>query len=321
MAFSLFILCIYRWSELAATWRQALFSAVFALAIIFPWLLWNYATFGSILQVSAESVPFVAQRKFDLLYGTTGKYGFLSIEALRNMLKPFVYTCLGLPLLTILAWIFTRTRSSQNQDQRGLERSLSGLLVIVCGALFLLSFHTIVRGFIRDWYIEDLMPLFAIVFAISAVLALTRWRSNAFRTILYLVSFATLLVIGYGELRSPRYDSQKAVVYEGVEFVRHLPPSSRVGAFNSGWYAYFAPENVHVVNLDGVVNPEAFHFIKTGKLHDYLREDSISYLLDFRGDIDGFRGLMDKEFTTDYALDSTLSSPKSLDSLLVLKRK
>ncbi len=321
MAFSLFFLCIYRWSVLAATWRQALFSAIFALAIIFPWLLWNYATFGSILQVSAESVPFVAQRKFDLLYGATGKYGFLSIEALRNMLKPFVYTCLGLPLLTLIALVFTRRRTAEDQNQSGLERSLGGLLVIVCGALFLLAFHTIVRGFIRDWYIEDLMPLFAIVFAISSVLALKRWTGNAIRTMLYIVSFATLVVIGFGELRSPRYNSQKAVVYEGVEFVRHLPPDSRVGAFNSGWYAYFAPENVRVVNLDGVVNPDAFHFIKTGKLHDYLREDSIRYLLDFRGDIDGFRGLMDQEFTAEYALDSTLSSPKSVDSLLVLKRK
>jgi hypothetical protein len=59
------------------------------------------------------------------------------------------------------------------------------------------------------------------------------------------------------------------------------PPQARIGAFNAGIYSYFSGRSV--VNLDGVVNADAFVARRDGRLLDYALAAAIDHVVDWRG--------------------------------------
>jgi 4-amino-4-deoxy-L-arabinose transferase-like glycosyltransferase len=292
-------------------WVKLVSAVGIAILIVTPWLIWNFYNFGTIEQVSGEAVPFMAQRKFDALYSGSLKYKMLAIEAARNLLKPFMYVGLGLPLVMLLLPL--GTPKFRSKYYAGLSKS--GILIPLLGALLLLLFHSIFRGFVRDWYILQLLPIIVVLFGVSCAL-FGRYDLRLFGLTLVLC----YLAVGRYEWMNPRYVSQLAVVHAGVPYVEGAKPGTRFGSLNSGWYGFFAPQGVYVGNLDGVVNPDIFPFIKSGNMHGYLAKDSIGYVLDFKGDLGGYRGLIDTNLTKGFALDSLLGTPQSRDSLELLGR-
>jgi hypothetical protein len=59
----------------------------------------------------------------------------------------------------------------------------------------------------------------------------------------------------------------------------HLPPSASLGAFQSGTLAYAMDRPV--VNLDGVVNVQAFKAIRDGRVLEYAVEEGIDCIMDW----------------------------------------
>ena len=70
--------------------------------------------------------------------------------------------------------------------------------------------------------------------------------------------------------------------------VRDPPAGSVVGAWQSGALSYFADGRITVVNLDGLVNPDAARAIQSGRWGLYLRERGIEWLADFTVNVDWF---------------------------------
>ena len=64
---------------------------------------------------------------------------------------------------------------------------------------------------------------------------------------------------------------------------KHLEPGARIGAFNAGLLGYFSERTV--VNLDGVVNADAYHALREDWLMDYIVSKRIGYLVDTEGHI------------------------------------
>lgn len=59
------------------------------------------------------------------------------------------------------------------------------------------------------------------------------------------------------------------------------PAGARAGTFQTGFVGYFSPART-VVNLDGVVNPKAHAALRDGRLYQYLRDERIEYVADFK---------------------------------------
>ena len=298
-------LCIYAlW-----TWRS-LPAVLIALAIVAPWLIWNTLTFGSPLQSSAEAVPFFAMKKYDVLYGVAGKFLPLTLDAVKNMLKPFLYSTLCISLLTIVYSIGT-LRSNMKETHRS-------VYFLLAGCLLLLVIHTIFRGFIREWYVQQMVPLFLIGYGISIAVNISeRAHSGGGRWWL----MAILLVLQGLFFMSTHYASQEAVVDRGVPVVEKLTPKNRIASFNSGYYGYFANRAGSVVDLDGVVNSDVLRAVKQGALYEYLNRDSVDYLLDFQGDFGGYKGLIDPRLLDDFRIDSTIATEETGNPILLYGRK
>ncbi len=294
--------------------RSVALPVVAGLSMVLPWLLWNEGTFGSMLQSSAGAVPYFALKKYDVMYGAAWKYRYLIEEAIRNMVKPLVYVALGLP---IVVGIGLRVSGGKSRDFLP-----AGVLLPACSMFGLIAFHTIVRGFIRDWYVIEFVGLIAVVMSLllAGWMDAAKQRARLISSLAFSYLFVALSVQGYLELRAPRNASQCDMVQFGIPFVTGLKSGESVGAFNTGYYGYFAPRPGAVVNLDGVVNAEAIEAIKFGALSSYLAKEHITYLLDFKGDVDGFRGLIDHDLTRDYHRERTLSTRDSSSPLELWRR-
>ena len=297
-------------------WKWMLLALVLACVVIAPWLIWNLANFGSIVQSSAEAVPMLAMRKYQVLYGSW-KYWHFALEGARNALKLFWYAAFGLPLLTIGYAIIAR--------RKRLSPAERAIYLLVVGNVLLLLVHSVLRGFIRDWYIVELLPLVLIGFGISIGAnagaderSSTEARASGRFTLAALVIFFQVILY-----RQPPYVSQATILEAGLPAIEKLTTQYKVASFNSGYYGYFASRPGSVVNIDGVVNSDALRALKAGRIGDYLAHDSVSYILDFEGDFGGYINLFDPHLLDGFGFvpDSMLGCPDSKDSLYLYRRR
>ncbi len=62
---------------------------------------------------------------------------------------------------------------------------------------------------------------------------------------------------------------------------KHLKPGDVVGSFQSGALGYFAPGNVRILNLDGVVNGLAAKALKSSSLKVYIDSEHMNRFADW----------------------------------------
>jgi 4-amino-4-deoxy-L-arabinose transferase-like glycosyltransferase len=276
-------------------------AACIALAVVAPWIIWNIVQFGTPLQSSAKAVPIFAMKKYQAMYGSPlNIYAHLAVEAVRNVLKPFWYSALGVPLL-VIGFSITVRRKSLTEIERI-------VYLLVAGGVLLLAVHTLFRGFIRDWYVLELLPLFLLAFGVAI-------GANAGKTeagVEGRLTFAAVILVALWLLYpSKRMTSQYDMVYRGIPVIQELTKTSKVASFNTGYYSYFATRPGSVVDLDGVVSAEAVDAIKQSDLHGYLDRARVDYVFDFEGDFGGYVNLIDKHMLDSFtrvARDTTAAS-------------
>jgi hypothetical protein len=293
--------------EFSQTW---LLAGSIALVIVAPWLWWNFTTFGSLLQSSAEAVPLLAMRKYHAMYGAGYVlYLHLLLEAAKNALKPFWYSTLGVSLLTLAYCVIAR--------RRAWDRRHRTIFLLLLGGILLLIVHSLFRGFIREWYVEELLPIFLIGYGVSIGLnaGSTKLSSGVWR-----LAVLVILLLAYVFHQSP-YLSQSTIVETGVPLVEQLSADHRIASFNSGYYGYFASRPGSVVNLDGVVNSDALKALIKGRIGDYLQADSVSYILDFEGDFGGYINLFDRHMLDHFVAERLLWGRNRNEPLLLYRNR
>ncbi len=131
----------------------------------------------------------------------------------------------------------------------------------------IVGLHLVVRGYPRDYY-----------FAPMAVLGVLAFGGLSSR--LAHMACALLAVTNALALRAPRvaHTWQEQMAMAG-KFVGDVTPSGApLGCFNSGILAFHA--KVPVINLDGVVNRQAFAALRAGQLDKYLDARGVRFLVD-----------------------------------------
>lgn len=313
---SVVVLLLLHRREVCVLWRAIGVSALIALMVVLPWLIWNWVTFGSIVQVSANAVPFFAMKKLAAIYPSGGKTLYLIREAARNLLKPFFFTASGISLVAIALPMLQKKRTEFMARLSG-----SGLLPPLFGALLLIVYHSVARGFIRDWYVLQLLPIVSVVFGAAIAYWLVghvfvhRWSR-----LLLIGTLLGTLALDVQEWRAPRYPSQ-ALMLSVAESLENVKERASIGAFNSGYYSFFGSDSVSVQDLDGVVNWAIYPYLVQGNMHRYLDSMGVDALLDFPGTINGYQGLLDRGLTEQYGIKRMIGSKVTTDSLELLSRR
>jgi hypothetical protein len=179
----------------------------------------------------------------------------------------------GLPLLFgALLWIPVLWGLFRTRKQLSLVQKAVLLPLVASGALMIL-FHAGLRWYPRLWYF---VPL-AAAFALSAALLLERIRP---RRLVALTGGVVLYFALSGLLvwRVGLYPWQKEM-WAAKDWLAANARSDEIAAsFNSGIYAYY--NEIPVVNLDGVVNHNAYQAVLGSSLFTYMQQAGVDYLID-----------------------------------------
>ncbi|OQA45474.1 MAG: hypothetical protein BWY52_01309 [Chloroflexi bacterium ADurb.Bin325] len=261
-------------------WRQRrdlgqIWAATLGALVWLPWLAWNKVTFGSFSQVSGKAYPYYLQTLWQaeghtfqqwLVQEARMAYGILAnLAVLSGFGKVIILLALVSAALLLAAWA-SRGRTSTGCQSDWSQ--LSGLLWPTLGALALLMIHGLIRWMYIPWYFVPMSILTVLWFS-----AFLSWLDSKRRTWAQALGVVVIL-LQVGQVatvlqKGGMWPEQASTVDSFMASVS-CEKEETIGISDSGYYGYYLP--CRVVNLDGVVNNQAFLAIKERRFRRYLDE-------------------------------------------------
>lgn len=248
-----------------------------------PWLVWNLMRFGTVVQVSAMALAEPLRADYLAQHGDTFAVAF--DRGWNVMQRAFGDTLVHLyliprPLDAWLGWLLAAGGLAALLSSGESRRRFGILMVPGAGILLGLVIHAGIRWWLREWYFAPVGWLTAV--CVGLVLVALRERLPRRAVDAAAVFVVACVVSGWAapgwRPESPHRVQQLA----GARWLaRNTPTDARLGAFNAGIYGYFSGRRV--VNLDGVVNAEAYRANRSGQLLYYVLAQRIEYVIDWRG--------------------------------------
>lgn len=289
----------------AQRWRAPLAAGVIAAIVVAPWFLWSLFTLGTVMPVSAESTTWLWREHFSASHpdadivdkvrqglSYTRSVLFTRLPDLYFPARPFAAVLLAGVALLSGHFLFL---------SKGLLRRKTASQILVAGlplAAFavMLLFNSSYRWSVRAWYFAWGMPMAALfigvifayldgVMASSALFSgrhLQAVAGGARQPLLYaaLVALLVLAFVGPGRdsWRTGHYPFQRNNLEAAMYLRSKTEAGVRVASFNAGVIGYFSDRTV--INIDGVVNPDAYHAYREHRLLDYLRRVNATFVAD-----------------------------------------
>ncbi len=295
----------------ARRWRVPLIAGSVATALVLPWLLWGLVAVGTAAPVSAESSTWlyrehISAGKPDMDFADNVRQGlsatkhvFLTqMPRLYLPSKPYAAMFLGgACLLCVHLLLFSR-----DPLRRRTAHQLLVAGVPLAAFVAMLLVNSGYRWFVREWYFAWGMPtvvlLIGVAFAyldtitVSAARTIGRGYSSSHATastaprLLLLTSLVVLLAVAYAgrgrdTWRTGYFPFQHSNLGAAHYLRENTEPDARVASFNAGVIGYFSDRTV--INIDGVVNPDAFRALREHRLMAYLRSAEVEYIADRDG--------------------------------------
>lgn len=288
--------------------RRATTVAVVAGLVGAPWWLWCTFQFGSPIPTSGMAIhrqPFVAPwagRIVSVAAGAVVSGPFSDGAAVKEFF--FHYRGWGLALFVAVAatfacaGLFGFARSAARRDHaHPPDRSFDGGPVLgamtLAGALLMLFYAWFGFSSYLSRYLAPVAATVTVLLAIGLGLAVRRGRVP--RIAAAVLASALFAVAAVHDVDYLRRDASRSVTTAAAstgglnsgyrEAVRAalklVPRGATAGAWQSGTLAYYADRRFRVVNLDGVVNPDAPDMHDDAAMARYIRDQRIEWLVDW----------------------------------------
>lgn len=282
-----FVAAVFLWSLWRSPnqtgMRRALALAIPVGLIVLPWVVWNTVGFGMFLTSASGANTLVNHVLIEQDNGS-GVLQFIKAtvyntdRAARELLE---HTgAAGLMLIMAGAAFAFIARNTRIQNTL---RDNETLYVLASGFLFLFLFNASVRWTVRSWYFVS----FGIFVAFLAAFVLTRmnheWamtkRTKQATTAALAGAVLFLFFVSWHKDLRVRFPQQGEMYAAALWLNENVPPETNVGVFNAGIIGYVA--HARVINLDGLVNNNAYEAMRDRHLWRYIREEEIEYIIDF----------------------------------------
>jgi hypothetical protein len=261
--------------------------------VVAPWWIWCTVEFGTPVPASgaaAHRLAPVAPYSRQALAQVTGAVvgGPFGIwRSLRERLSDHPWSGVALFWILVVALLALGVVWAR---RRAMPQLAVAALPLFAAALLLFY-----AWFGVAWYFTRyLAPVACVAALIVAVGVEHVWRSRGAWRVPLFVGTAAVLVVGLiGVARATRSNlsdtAAPASAFDSVTGYRNaalvvvgVPPAGSVlGAWQSGAFGYYANGRIQVVNLDGVVNPDAATAYRDDATIAYMRERGVDWISDF----------------------------------------
>ncbi|NLH50153.1 MAG: hypothetical protein GX444_16360 [Myxococcales bacterium] len=307
--------------------RAGRLAAGAALAVVSPWIVFNEWRFGTVVQDSARAL--LQAKGLILASGNETFWQEFSGQAFKGLIDFFLRLAaqpnpaVALALCALLAGGVFVTR---------LATGLPFWTAANRPAWVLLAWGGIVWAFYLFYFYHQKMWYFLPVYlwiGLAGALAIGYLDAALARRVaarIVLLAICLAIVAGFVRVtaqlwRGGFYPWQRNYLQAAPELRRLAGeiPDSRVGAFNSGMVSAFS--GLPVVNLDGVVNPEAARAVGRGELVGYLRDRRIFVLADHQRVLAFYAAISRDDWTKSFEVVDRLPGAASTGEYIILRLK
>ncbi len=250
----------------SATYGAILAGGVIVIAAL-PFLIWNYANFGTIATTSSLM-------KVKWNFAGIGTHAVQMLTGFPEYLIAFVISLVGTGIVFL----------NKPYLRRGLRRTfLRPLGLYLLAASFLLAFYFLFHKWALNSYaLAFLLP--AIILGVITVFIALREeiRFGKKRRIFALIMFGLAVIAALGtqaySLRR-REMGMTIRVYETALWAKENTPEDSVFAMKDcGVFGYYSERNT--INLDGLVNDLDYQeYLRGGRLEEYLELNQVDYFV------------------------------------------
>lgn len=261
--------------------RNITLCSLTALAIASPWIVFTFISTGNLMPISGRAVHQMTSINFNYFYPNHPGFlymMFVHVKRIFLICQPLV------ALFKHISWqLFISSLSLLGFILAVRDRQLCTLYrpIWIFQAIILASYIIFIGGW---WYVHRyLYSVFTLMLFLHA--ATLRYLESRFKLkswVLVIIFFFLFIpytlsyTFQYHSLWSKNCPSR---YLSGALFAKaHIPPKAKVGAFQSGCLSYWLDNQI--INLDGVINEEAYLHLKNKTMDIYLEERQIDYLVD-----------------------------------------
>jgi hypothetical protein len=297
--------------------RRALVPGAIACALtLAPWWGWCIATFGTPIPTSgrpahalAGSASFATQTSALALGAVSGgpfrPNDSLRVWFVRHATAATFAFWFVVALLVLLALVWARVvgRRRTHRDVGDSDTSQADALPIAASLpLFAAALLVFYAWFGLTYYFTRYLAPVAMVAALVVAVGVGRLaasRNPGRRLALGALALAAVVPTGAAlgtdvsyltsEARTvPRvgsadyYDTATGYADVALRIARLPPRGSVLAGYQSGAVGYFGQGRLTVVNLDGVVNPDAEAANRRGRIAEYVRRRNVSWIADYQ---------------------------------------
>ncbi|HMP41807.1 MAG TPA: glycosyltransferase family 39 protein [Roseiflexaceae bacterium] len=241
------------------------------LLLLLPYFSFNYIIGGRIGPSSGAALAFMQSYRGSF-YLTNGLSAFYQNSAIYLDWLPSLWFKLILVIGAVI----------------GLLRLLGRRLGQALPLLLFIPVPPLYYGYylqqIRERYFVGLSAILIILLAWAAAECLRRrpTRSSVAAisgTLLVIIGLNCYEAIGFYQRMRTHAELTQPTSYQAALWIRdNLPADALIGAKNSGIYQYYSGHTV--LNIDGKLNHEILPMLEQRTLLDYLRRQSVEYLVD-----------------------------------------
>ncbi len=267
------------WKDQKTRWLTVIAASGVSFLLTLPWFIWGHLVVGSWIQESGVAVPYAIRVRVALTEGPG------MVTALRESLRQLTFApswlrgdFTGLPFfLGAVLWVIVGIGLIRRWKTAPASLEKVMLLPLLGSGLLLILVHAGLRWYPRPWYFIPSSLAFALTYAL--IVKSFRSRENR-RIFVSVIGFGIYFALtGYTFWQLGYYPWQREMLAASRWLGENIPTDSKVASFNSGIYTYY--NAFPVINLDGVVNHQAFQAVQERDVLSYLQRESVEYLIDY----------------------------------------
>ena len=252
-----------------------------ALVVASPWILFSVITTDNMIPLSGKGVHQITSLTFNYLDPNHPGFPYMMFVHFAKeffLYQPFIALSqhISWQLFITGLGVIGLVLALRNRELRALFRPVWFVQLII-----LVSYLVFIGGF---WHLNRyLYPVYTLMlFLHTALLSYFELKLKGRRWILSVLLFSLFIFYAFSytsEYHSYLSKPRPSRYFSAVHFVKaRIPPQVKIGTFQSGALSYWL--NNQVINLDGVINREAYLHVKNKTLGTYLEDQKVDYLVE-----------------------------------------
>ncbi|MCX6158902.1 MAG: glycosyltransferase family 39 protein [Ignavibacteriae bacterium] len=261
-------------------WKNVLYLAAGIAVLYLPYMILSYIFTGDVLPASGKAVHQIGKDMVD--YHSDGQSGLFT---LINLSFKNIYT--NYSAVIVFAIVTTFIYRLKTQACPWLKGSVTEHWPLITTSLFLFASYTfyLTANWFYSRYFFPLSLFFVVLAAFASnqlILGFQSARSKTFvfASIVIVLLVANIVRPGFKDFFFKDYP-RSGYLEVGKWVNDNFPKGTVIGSNQTGALGYFA-KDMNIINLDGVVNKDAYTAVKNKEIIEYIRSQKIEYFIDWK---------------------------------------